>query len=70
MPDMYFVYDGVDSRKLGVRLERPIELSAARQNTEKIVIPGRNGVLHYWDGTYGNREALARCFALKHNVGT
>lgn len=69
MPDMYFAYNGVDSRNLGVRLERPIELSAARQNTEKIVIPGRNGVLHYWDGTYANREAVARCFALNRSVG-
>lgn len=68
MPDMYFAYDRVDCRELGVQLEAPIELSAAKPNTESLAVPGRNGTLCYWDGSYTNRKATARCFVLRHNV--
>lgn len=60
----YFIYDGVDSRTLKIQLQREIVIDGAKPNIEKITIPGRNGTLNYWDGTYENREAVARCFIL------
>ena len=60
----YFIYDGVDSRTLKIQLQREIVIDGAKPNVEKITIPGRNGTLDYWDGTYENREAVARCFIL------
>ena len=64
----YFIYDGVDSRTLKIQMQREIVLDGAKPNIEKITIPGRNGTLDYWDGTYENREAVARCFILDNDA--
>lgn len=70
MDDIYFVYNGVDSRDMGVRLQSPVEIGAARPNTETITIPGKNAALTYWDGSYANRDVTARCFALEQGVSS
>lgn len=33
---------------------------------ETVSIPGRNGDLHRWDGSYNNREIVGECFLLDH----
>ena len=68
MRNLYFVYDGVDSRDLGIRLQTPITIDGASPNVETVVVTGRNGDLHQWDGSYSNRAATAKCFILTDHV--
>ena len=69
MRDLYFVYDGVDSRDLGIRLQAPITIDGTSPNVETVVVAGRNGDLHQWDGSYSNRGATAKCYILADQVG-
>ncbi|MCD8087134.1 MAG: hypothetical protein LUE22_00900 [Oscillospiraceae bacterium] len=64
----YFVFDGIDSRSVGLRLEDAITFDGAAPNVEAMSIPGRNGALHYFDGAYGNVTGSASCFVLQKNV--
>lgn len=67
--DEYFIYNGVDSRDMGVRLQGPLSFSAPEPNVSYETIPGRSGVLTSWDGSYTNITGQARCFALRRDVG-
>lgn len=66
MLDMSFTFDGKYARTLSIELEEPIKLSAPVPNIETVTIPGRNGDLHFWDGSYKNRTATAKCFICGH----
>lgn len=56
------------SKSAGIELQRHIEVSAAVPNVESVTIPGRNGVLHQWDGTYKNRTVTADCYLLSGSI--
>lgn len=64
----YFVFDGVDSRSLGLRQQGPMEFDGAEPVVTSIEVPGRNGDLHYFDGNYSNIEAEVSCYVLRKDV--
>lgn len=66
MLDTSFTFDGKYARTLGIELEEPIKLSAPVPNIDTVTVPGRNGDLHFWDGSYENRTATAKCFICGH----
>lgn len=63
-----FYIDGVDARKFGICLQKPVEFSEAVPVIERQSIPGRNGDLIFDTGSYENRTGTAQCFCLKRNV--
>lgn len=65
MNNDYFTFRGVDSGYYGIVLQEPLRLSPAVPKVTTSVIPGRNGDLHTFEGTYENRSITARCYILK-----
>ena len=63
-----FYLDGVDARSVGIYLQKPIVFSEAIPITESNTIPGRNGNLIFYTGSYENRSGSASCFCLQKNV--
>lgn len=63
-----FYLDGVDARSAGIRLQAPIEFSEAVPVVEAQTIPGRNGDLIFYTGSYENRSGSAFCFCLQKDV--
>ena len=63
-----FYIDGVDARKFGIYLQKPIEFSEAIPIVERQSIPGRNGDLIFETGSYENRTGVASCFCLQKCV--
>lgn len=68
MLEDYFVFDGVSSRDLGIVLQEAVGIEGAVANVTKKTIPGRNGVLHFYDGSYGNRTMEAKCYVLQEKA--
>ena len=64
-----FYLDGIDARSVGIRLQAPIEFSEAVPIVEAQTIPGRNGDLIFYTGSYENRSGSASCFCLQKDVG-
>lgn len=64
----YFVFGGVSSRDAGITLRRPVTVSGATPRVETVSVPGRSGDLHFYDGSYENRELRAECFVLQHQA--
>ena len=63
-----FYLDGIDSRSAGIQLQAPIEFSEAVPVVEAQTIPGRNGDLIFYTGSYENRSGEAECFCLQQDV--
>lgn len=63
-----FYLDGIDARSAGIQLQAPIEFSEAVPVVEAQTIPGRNGDLIFYTGSYENRSGGASCFCLQKNV--
>lgn len=63
-----FFLDGIDARSVGIQLQAPIEFSDAVPIAEAQTIPGRNGDLVYYTGSYENRSGSASCFCLQRDV--
>ena len=63
-----FYLDGIDARSAGIQLQAPIEFSEAVPIVEAQTIPGRNGDLVRYTGSYENRSGSASCFCLQTNV--
>lgn len=63
-----FYLDGIDARSVGIQLQAPIEFSEAVPIVEAQTIPGRNGDLINYTGSYENRSASASCFCLQKDV--
>lgn len=63
-----FYLDGIDARSAGIQLQAPIEFSEAVPVVEAQTIPGRNGDLLYYTGSYENRSGSASCFCLQKDV--
>lgn len=60
-----FWYNGISAKSMGITLREPVVVGGAIPRIERISVPGRNGDLIYFDGSYENRPAEASCFALK-----
>ena len=63
-----FYLDGIDARSAGIQLQAPIEFSEAIPVVEAQTIPGRNGDLIFYTGSYENRSGSASCFCLQEDV--
>ena len=63
-----FYLDGVDARSVGIKLQRPVQFSEPVPDTEVIHVPGRNGDLTMFSGSYENRVGSADCYALGDGV--
>lgn len=57
--------DGVSAEDIGIRLQGAVEISAAVPNVETFTIPGRNGDLHFYDGSYKNRTATVGAYVYR-----
>lgn len=68
MIDVTFIFNGQKARSLGLELQSPLSLSAAVPKISTSTIPGRNGVLHYYDGSYENRDLSGEGFILSADV--
>ena len=68
MLDVTFKIDGRRMRDLGLELQNPLTLSAPKPRVSTVKIPGRNGDLHYYDGSYDNRDLSGDCFILGADV--
>lgn len=64
MQELDFALDGVIASDIGIKLCSPIKFSPAVPRAENIIIPGKNGDLHYAEtGVFNNRKGEAECFA-------
>ena len=61
-----FIFKNKRAKSKGIELQESINVSAAVPNTNETNIPGRNGALVDYDGSYANRTITARCFLLSH----
>ena len=64
MIDTSFVFDGIRAKDMGLELQAPLILTEAVPRVETYSIPGRNGDLHFYDGSYDNRRVYGSCFVL------
>ncbi len=59
-----FWFDGVSSEDLGIVVMGFPTFNGAEPKVTKYSIPGRNGDLTYWDGSYKNVNAELKCFVI------
>lgn len=62
--EAWFVFKGIDSRKMGVYVTRMPETVRPKRRIESITIAGRNGSLHTDEGVYESYDRTMEC-ALK-----
>lgn len=60
-----FFIDGKSAKKMGITLQKEIEVSAPKPIIHSEQVPGRNGEILYNTGAYSNRTIKASCFVLK-----
>lgn len=59
-----FWLDDVCCSDLGLVLQGPVTFSGAQPKVDTVSVPGRNGDLCFFDGSFSNVTGTARCFAL------
>ena len=57
----YFIYNGIDSRMMGVIVTAMPSTVRAAQRVESVKVPGRSGSLHETDGSYDNYTKTMEC---------
>lgn len=57
----YFIYNGIDSRMMGVIVTAMPPTIRAAQRVESVTVPGRDGSLHETDGSYDNYTKTMEC---------
>lgn len=57
--------DGVSTDEIGIVLQDVPKLSAPVPRIEAVKIAGRNGDLHFWDGSYNNRTLRMLCYVYR-----
>jgi phage-related protein len=62
MVDYEIWLDGVSNKEAGIVMQGAVEISPAVPRVESVEIPGRNGDLHFWDGSYENRTATVGAY--------
>lgn len=65
MADNEIWIDGISNKDVGVRLQGAVDISSTSPRIESIEIPGRNGDLHFWDGSFENRTAMVEAYVYK-----
>lgn len=65
----YFIYDGISSRDLGIQQQGNFLFSAPEPVFTEEQVPGRNGALKFWDGSYKNTVGSVSCYTLDKNAG-
>ena len=61
MDDKYTInFDGVSSEEAGVIFLSPLKLSAPVPRIKKFSVPGRNGDIYVYDGSFENRTATVQ----------
>lgn len=65
MLDYEIWLDGVSNKDVGVVLQGAVEISSAVPRIETVEVPGRNGDLHIWDGSYENRTATVGAYVYR-----
>ena len=68
MINRYFVLDGESSMQYGISMQGHPSFSAPTPKIEKVTVPGRNGDLISFDGSYSNVQAEIPCFILKDSA--
>lgn len=63
-----FWLDGEDAAAMGVLLLQELQFDAAEPSVSAVNVPGRDGALHYYDGSYKNVRGRARCCCLGEPV--
>lgn len=61
-----FIFKNKRAKSKGIELQESISISAAVPNVDETTIPGRNGTLISYDGSYANRTITAWCYLLDH----
>ena len=59
-----FWLDGVDAASKKIVLQKEIEFEPAEPVTESFKVPGKDGEIVYYDGSYNNVRGLASCYVL------
>lgn len=62
--DNYFWIDSTRNDEYGVRLQGPVVFGQPEPNIKTQSVPGRNGDLHFFDGSYNNVKGKVSCFVL------
>ena len=65
-----FWLSGESASSHGVILQHEIEFDAPEPDVETVSVPGRNGDLLYWHGTYKNINGTASCYCLNRDAAT
>lgn len=65
MLDYEIWLDGVSNKDVGIRMQGAVDISAATPRIDTVEIPGRNGDLHFWDGSYENRTATVGAYVYR-----
>lgn len=68
MHNYNFTIDGFDANDMGIILSGPVEFSAPVPIYHVEKIPGRNGTISIFTGSFENRKATAQCFCLQDKV--
>ena len=65
----YFIFDGINSKDMGIKIERHNNFSSPQRRVESISIPGRTGNILIDDGSYENQifeyELILECDSKK-----
>lgn len=64
---MYFVFDGINSKKYNLEIESSNHLSKPKKKLEFVSIPGRTGDLVIDDNSYENLPINLECFVEADN---
>lgn len=63
-----FWLDGIDAASKKIVLQKEIEFEPAEPVTESFKIPGKDGDVVYYDGSYSNVKGFANCYVLGGQV--
>ena len=65
----YFIFDGINSKDMGIKIERHNNFSSPQRRIESVSIPGRTGNILIDDGSYENQifeyELILECDSKK-----
>lgn len=65
----YFIFDGINSKDMGIKIERHNNFSSPQRRIESVSVPGRTGNILIDDGSYENQifeyELILECDSKK-----
>lgn len=63
-----FWIDGEMASAVGIMLQKEFSFEGAQPNVETVTVPGRNGDILYFDGSFSNVKGTASCFCVGKNA--